>query len=443
MPTIEIAIIGGGASGMAAAIAASKVFAETGRRRNLHAVTLFERNGRQGEKIRISGGGKCNLTHDGPVDLLLEKGFLEPAERRFLRHAVHGFTNRRIMEMMEAEGVKLLSRPDGKVFTRQGNADSVAETLASLVRRAGVRTVYEARVTGVRFHEGLFELETGDTLSYARRLIISAGGTSWPQLGTTGDGMRLAVSLGHAKSAAAPALAPLYLKDPPGSALSGVALRGVSLYAASGRLKAVRRGDVLFTHRGLSGPAALSLSREAARIMAESGACTLSADLFPFHEPGALDEELLRHAARHGSQMVRKFLQGCPIAPQKGIGGGECPNGTIPTALVEHLLHQGGIGADTIWGGLQKKRRQALVAVLKRLPLGELERVPMEQGEVSAGGVVLSEVNPRTMESRRVPGLYLTGEVLDYAGEIGGFNLQAAFSTGWLAGMSAAQSEQE
>lgn len=404
---------------------------------------VFERNRRTGEKIRISGGGKCNLTHAGPVEAILEEGFLRMNERRFLRHALHSFTNEDIIALMEAEGVGLEARPDGKVFTERGDADAVAEALSRMLKRAGTLMIYGSRVTRVSRKSGMFELETEGGIFSAERLIIATGGASWPQLGTTGDGIRLAVSLGHTKTPVSPALAPLYLINPPGSELSGIALRSVTIHASSGKEKSSRNGDVLFTHRGLSGPAALSISRDVARIMQTTGSCMMTADLFPSHEVSALEEELLLHAARNGSQMVRKFLQSCPIAPGGRIAGGNHPHGTIPTAFVGCILPHAGIGDEVVWGGLQKKTRQSLLSVLKRFPLGPVAKVPMEQGEVSAGGVVLGEVNPKTMESRLVPGLYFAGEVLDYTGEIGGYNLQAAFSTGWLAGTSAAQPPQE
>lgn len=443
MCTIELAVIGAGASGVAAAVAYHESLHRHGRKWRTESFMLFERNRRIAEKIRISGGGKCNLTHEGPVSQLLEEGFLEPSERRFLRHAIHTYTNTDVMRMMESEGVRLGVRPDGKVFTAEGDADAVATAFETMLRNRGIRVEYEARVERVRYVDGLFEIDLPSGPIRSKRLVIAAGGASWPQLGTTADGLRLAVSLGHRKTPYAPALAPVYLKEHPGSALSGLALRSVALHAVSGKRKAVRRGDLLFTHRGLSGPAVLSISREVFATMEETGSCTLAADLFPSHDPDGLEAELLRHAARHGSQHVRKFLQSCPIAPSGSIAGESAERGTIPTALVPHILRHAGITGDPVWGGLQKKCRLALLGVLKRFPLGEAEKVPLEQGEVTAGGVVLREVDPRTMESRVLPGLYLVGEVLDYAGEIGGYNLQAAFSTGWLAGRAAAQSAQE
>jgi predicted Rossmann fold flavoprotein len=443
MKDCKIAIIGGGASGMAAALAALRAPVQGGGSKAERSVMVFERNRRTGEKIRISGGGKCNLTHAGPVDAILEEGFLRKGERRFLRHALHSFTGEDITAMMDAEGVGLEVRPDGKVFTAGGDANAVAEALSRRMQRAGTILMYASRVTRVNRRDGMFELDTEGGMFKAERLIIATGGASWPQLGTTGDGIRLGVWLGHKKTPLSPALAPVYLIDPPCDGLSGIALRSVTLYASSGKEKSSRNGDVLFTHRGLSGPAVLSLSRDVALIMQSTGSCSMMADLFPFHEEAALEDELLVHAARNGSQMVRKFLQSCPIAPTGRIAGGNHHNGTIPTAFVACILRHAGIGDDTVWGGLHKKARHSLLSVLKRFPLGSVSKVPMEQGEVSAGGVVLGEVNPKTMESRLVPGLYFAGEVLDYTGEIGGYNLQAAFSTGWLAGTSAAQSPQE
>ena len=431
-----ILIIGGGAAGMTAAIAARRSAKGSSRP---CSITILERNPRPGTKIRISGGGKCNVTHRGTPAELLEQGFLHRNEARFLRHALYSFSNSDLLDLLRSKGVETGERPDGKVFPVSEDAATVARAFEELLKESRVQQHNSCRVRSVERKGGLFIVTTSDAVFTADRLILATGGVSYPGTGTTGDGLVIARSMGHSIKKPSAALAPLYtIKDPPAS-LSGLALRRVSLVANAGGKSVERRGDLLFTHRGFSGPAALSLSRDVAELMGEQGNCALFADLFPEQSSAELEAELLLQARRNGAQMVRKFLQGCPIAPLRGAFG-MAQQGTVPTALVAFIMRHAGLENDVTWSGLSREKRQSLLTVLKRFPLGNVRDVPLDQGEISAGGVSLGEVNPKTMCSRIVPHLFLCGELLDYAGEIGGFNLQAAFSTGWMAGVNAVNS---
>ena len=428
-----ILIIGGGAAGMAAAVAARRSAKGS---INPCSITLLERNPRPGTKIRISGGGKCNVTHRGTPAELLEQGFLRRNEARFLRHALYSFSNSDLLALLRSKGVETGERPDGKVFPVSGDASTVARAFEELLKESRIQQHNSCRVRSVERKGGLFFVTTSDAVFTADRLILATGGVSYPGIGTTGDGLVIARSMGHSIKKPSAALAPLYtIKDPPAS-LSGLALRRVRLVANAGGKSVERRGDLLFTHRGFSGPAALSLSRDVAELKGESDNCALFADLFPEQSSAELEAELLLQARRNGAQMVRKFLQGCPIAPLRGAFG-TAQQGTIPTALVPFIMRHAGLENEVTWSGLSREKRQSLLAVLKRFPLGSVRDVPLDLGEISAGGVSLGEVNPKTMCSRIVPYLFFCGEILDYAGEIGGFNLQAAFSTGWMAGVNA------
>ena len=428
-----LVIIGGGAAGMLAAIAARRV-AELSCMD--FSITLLERNSRLGTKIGISGGGKCNVTHQGTPAEMLEQGFLRTNERRFLRNALYGFSSSDLLELLHSRGVETEARADGKLFPLSGDASSVAMAFEELLKELSVQLLFSSRVKSVEPKGGRFLITTYAEPLTVDVVILATGGVSYSKTGTTGDGLVIARKLGHSIKEPSAALAPLFtLKAPPAS-LSGVSLRSAGLVASAGGKTIERRGDLLFTHRGFSGPAALSLSRDIAELCREFGGAQLFADLFPEHTPAELDKLLLLHARKYGAQMVRKFLQICPMAPFKGAFS-EAPHGTIPTALVPFIIRHSLLEIDITWSTLHKELRQSLVAVLKRFPLGTVRDVQLDQGEVSAGGVALGEVNPKTMESRVVPKLFLCGEVLDYAGEIGGYNLQAAFSTGWTAGTNA------
>ncbi len=434
-PHSTILIIGGGAAGMAAAIAARRSAKASGQP---CSITILERNARPGTKIRISGGGKCNVTHSGTPAELLEQGFLRRNEARFLRHAFYSFSNSDLLALLILRGVETEARPDGKVFPLSGDAATVARAFEELLRESMVQQHYSCLVRRVERKGELFVVTTADGAFTADCLILATGGVSWSKIGTTGDGLAFARELGHTITKPSAALAPLYTIKAPPASLSGLALRAISLVATAGGRSLERRGDLLFTHRGFSGPVALSLSRDIAELMGEQGNCTLYADLFPEQSSAELEDELLRQARRSGAQMVRKFLQACPIAPHKGSF---CValQGTLPTALVPFIMRHAGLENDVTWSGLAREKRQSLLSVLKRFSLGDVRDVPLDLGEISAGGVSLAEVNPKTLCSRVVPNLYFCGELLDYAGEIGGFNLQAAFSTGWMAGVNAAR----
>jgi len=428
-----ILVIGAGAAGMAAAIAARRAAGRLGRS---CSITLLERNERAGTKIRISGGGKCNVTHQGTPEELLEKGFFRLNERRFLRNALYGFSSGDLLALLRSRGVETVERVDGKLFPLSGEASSVVVAFEALLRASSVQQHFSSRVRSVERKGELFSVTTQGTSFTADVLILATGGVSCSRTGTTGDGLAIARSFGHSIKDSSAALAPVYTVKAPSASLSGLSLRSAGFAAVAGGTRVERQGDILFTHRGFSGPAPLSLSRDIAELCTQFGSALLFADLFPEHGVAELDEQLLRHARKNGAQMVRKFLQSCPIAPLRG-GFALAAYGTIPTALVPFLMQQAALEPDVTWSTLAKEKRQSLLAVLKGFPLGRVREVPLDQGEVSAGGVVLSEVNPKSMESRIVPRLFLCGELLDYAGEIGGFNLQAAFSTGWMAGSNA------
>jgi predicted Rossmann fold flavoprotein len=438
MPHSTILVIGGGAAGIVAAIAARRSAKASGKP---CSITLLERNPRTGAKIRLSGGGKCNVTHRGTPAELLELGFLRRNETRFLRHALYSFSNSDLLALLRSRGIETEERADGKVFPVSGEAASVACAFEEMLRESRVQQHNSSRVRSVERRGELFVVTSADATFTADCLILATGGVSYPGTGTTGDGLVIARSLGHTIIKPSAALAPLYTIKPPPVSLSGLSLRSASLVASAGGRSVERRGDLLFTHRGFSGPAALSLSRDIAELMHEFGNCSLFADLFPEQSTAELESELLLQARKSGTQMVRKFLQGCPIAPLKGSFS-VALHGTIPTALVPFIIRHALLENDVTWSGLAREKRQSLLSVLKRFPLGGMRDVPLDQGEISAGGVSLGEVNPKTMCSRLVPHLFLCGELLDYAGEIGGFNLQAAFSTGWMAGVNSVNSVQ-
>ncbi len=410
--TQQVIVIGGGAAGMLAARRAAECGAK---------VTLLEKNDRLGMKILISGGGKCNLTHDGPMEDVRAK--FRPHEARFLKPSFYRFTNQDFLRVLHDRGMATYARPDGRIFpVEPAGAKDVVALLTRYVEEAGVTVRYGASVTGLAAEGGRMRaVQVGGETLPAERVVVSTGGSSYPATGTTGDGWPWLTALGHTVVPLRAALAPLYLAAP-APEWSGVALRDTVLRArAGGGGKEFMRwqGDLLFTHKGVSGPTALGVSREVAEREAGSA---VEADLAPGLTWEELQAELRRQAREN---------------PRKTVGALAAP--FVPARLLEPLLQAANVPGETRGAYLTAKALNKLVSTLKAWPLGTVRHVPLERGEVVAGGVALDEVDAATMRSHKVEGLYLCGEVLDIAGPVGGYNLQAAWSTGWVAGEAAAQ----
>ena len=407
----HIVIIGGGGAGIIAAWRAAARGCP---------VLLLERNVRLGTKILISGGGKCNVTHEGTIGELLS-AFLAP-EGRFLKPAFYRFSNGDIQELLAAGGIMLAARLDGRVFPVNGIAKDVMKAFSSLLAEHRVITRFHQRVEEILADpDGVCGVRICQTVIPTRQVVLATGGASYPQTGTTGDGFVMARILGHTIVPVRAALAPIQVSPPFPRNWRGVAIRGGSLSALhNGRQIAKWEGDVLFTHEGLSGPATLEVSRAVAAA-AESAAVNLFLDFFPGKPTAVIDEELQSMIRTQGGRMVATLLEPW-----------------LPNRIIEGMLQSVDVEPTTRGHALTREGRAAIVGLLKKWPLGKVASVALERGEVTAGGVALDEVHPHTMRSRRVKGLYLCGEVLDIAGPVGGYNLQAAFSTGFVAGDTAA-----
>lgn len=405
----KVIVVGGGAAGLVAAWRAATLG---------HAVTLLEANGRLGVKLRISGGGKCNITHEGPPKALLAAF---PADQaRFLRPSLHAFGNGAVLDLLRREGVGTYARENGRVFPvdRPGSAAAVVAAFETLVRRVGVDVRTGARVTAL---EGgaphLAALRVGEARLGADQVILATGGASYPETGTRGEVLGWLRELGVPVKPWFPALAPIPLARPR-PAWEGVALRNGELRLCAGpagRRLAAFAGDVLFTRTGISGPAALELSRIVERARREGAAWLAHASLL--EAPEAVDAALQAEVRANPRLRAATWLQR-----------------HLPERLVEDLLAEAEIGRDLRLKDLPKGGRRTLVGLVTALPLGAPQPVPLARGEVAAGGVDLAAVDPRTMALRGWENLRVCGELLDLDGPVGGYNLQAAFSTGHAAG---------
>jgi len=421
----DVVVVGGGAAGIIAAWNAQRNGART---------LLLEKTSRLGTKILISGGGKCNICHDGPLEDVL-KAFRKN-EALFLRPSFYRFTNKEVVEIMTDRGLEVYTRPDGRIFPVHQTAKDVVAILESLLTDESVTVRTEAPVVGIDPIDGGFRVSIGEPIPpnsgyrhaaqgnvetiTARTVIVSTGGASYPNCGTTGDGWDWMRQLGHSIVPTLPALAPIYLHFTEfQTQLSGISIRDGVLKARYGGKEVARwRGDTLLTHQGVSGPCALGISR----VIAEqpvSTDVTIECDFRPDLSFEQLSEEIMTLPA---NRTILSYLTGF-MAERVGM----------------QLLQDSQIDEHIISRRLERKPRNRLVEAIKGWKLGPVRVVPLEKGEVTAGGVSLAEVDSKSMLSQTVTGLFLCGEILDIAGPVGGYNLQAAFSTGFVAGESAAK----
>lgn len=402
-------VVGGGAAGLVAAWRAASLG---------HPVLLLEANPRLGVKLRISGGGKCNVTHEGAPRELLAAFTRE--QGRFLRPSLHAFDNGAVRELLRREGVETCARDNGRVFPldRPGSAGAVVAAFESLVRRAGVAVRTGVRVTAL---EGsaprLSAVLAGGERFPADCVILATGGASYPETGTRGEALGWLRELGVPVLPWFPALAPIPLvRARP--AWEGVALRGGELRlsdASAGRRLAAYPGDIVFTRTGISGPAALELSQAVERARRAGSAWLTYASRR--EAPEVLDADL------QAEQLANPRLLAATWAERQ-----------LPERVVETLSEGIGLTRALMLKDLPRAGRRALVELVTALPLGEPRPVPLARGEVAAGGVALRAVGPRDMALSGWENLRICGELLDLDGPVGGYNLQAAFSTGYAAG---------
>lgn len=405
-PAVDVVVVGAGAAGMMAAIHAA---------RRGRATLLLEKSARPGLKILISGGGRCNLTTTRSGDDL--EAQFGARRGRFLRHALRAFPPAALRAFVEHAGVPLQEEDLDKLFPVSQRARDVVDALLGLLAAAGVRLELATPVTAVTRAGAGFAVTTPRGTVAAASVVLATGGLSYPKTGSTGDGYGFARGLGHDVTALWPALAPLVVEAPWVHALQGIVLTDATLTSldAGGRDLVTRRRPILFTHHGLSGPAPMDLAGD---VEQAQGRGAVRFDFVPDVTAASLEQQLLDAARQHGARRVEAALPA--HLPER-----------VRTALCRLA------DADDALAGLSRDARRRLVATLKGLRLPVPRSRGYDHAEVTRGGIALEQVDPRTMQSRRQPGLFVCGELLDVDGPIGGFNFQAAFATGRLAGLGA------
>ena len=406
----EIIVIGGGAAGMMAAITAARRGA---------GVTLLEPNERLGKKLNITGKGRCNVTNDCDQETLMAN---IPGNGRFLYSALTRFTPQDAMAFFEALGVPLKVERGNRVFPVSDRSFDISGALEQELRRLRVRilreraaeiTAEDGRVTGV---------QTDRQHHPADAVVLATGGVSYPGTGSTGDGYAMAAALGHTIVPPRGSLVPLESGDADCAAMQGLSLRNVEATVLNGKNKPVFRefGEMLFTHFGVSGPLMLSASAHLRRWDKEQ--YRLSIDLKPALDQQKLDSRILRDIGENPNRDMANIL-----------------SGLVHRSMVPVLLRRLALPEGEKANSLTKEQRRALVQELKHFTVSLTGPRPVAEAIVTAGGVKVGDVVPGTMASKLAEGLYFAGEILDVDAYTGGFNLQIAWATGYLAGLSAAE----
>ncbi len=403
----SVVVIGGGAAGLMAAYTA----ASRGRK-----VLLLEKNEKLGKKIYITGKGRCNVTNDCPPEDFLANVV---NGSRFLTRAAYAFPAASAMEFFEEHGLALKVERGNRVFPVSDHASDVTKALECACRDAGVEIRLNEAVTGIGQRDGAVCAVYSEKSVYeCESAVIATGGCSYPSTGSTGDGYRFAEQLGHACEARTPSLVGIELREDV-SAAQGVSLKNVTLTAKRGQKTIFSEmGELLFTHYGMSGPLVLTLSALINRLPLSEISVWL--DLKPALDEKKLDERLLRDFAERRNETMKNVMRGL-----------------LPAGVVQIVLRAAGISPEKQANAVTREKRRALLSALKKLPFSLKALRGFHEAVVTAGGVALRGIDPATMQSRLVRGLYFCGEVLDCDAFTGGFNLQIAWSTGYLAGKNA------
>ena len=406
----RVVVIGGGAAGLMAAVIAGREGAK---------VTLLEKMNYVGKKMGITGKGRCNITNACDMSDFIKN---TPGNGKFLYGAYERFTNEDLLQLLHDAGLETKVERGGRVFPASDSALDVRNTFMKLMKHYGVDVHLEEPVKKLLVDDGVVTGVVTDRETYhADAVVIATGGKSYPATGSTGDGYILAAQVGHTITDIRPSLVPIVTEESWVKDLMGLSLRNVELsVVAKNKVQAKMFGEMMFTHFGITGPIVLSLSHTVGKLMRKKNIGTIGLDinLKPALSPEILDKRLQKDFDLYSKKQL--------INGMKDL---------LPSRLIPLIIELAGIDPQKPINQISKEERQQIGYMLQHMPLTVKGLRPVEEAIVTAGGISLKEFNPKTMESKLVKGLYGAGEVLDIDAFTGGYNLQAAFSTGYVAAM--------
>lgn len=406
----RVVVIGGGAAGLMAAVIAGREGAK---------VTLLEKMNYVGKKMGITGKGRCNITNACDMSEFIKN---TPGNGKFLYGAYERFANEDLLQLLHDAGLETKVERGGRVFPASDSALDVRNTFMKLMKHYGVDVHLEEPVKKLLVDDGVVTGVVTDKETYhADAVVIATGGKSYPATGSTGDGYILAAQVGHTITDIRPSLVPIVTEESWVKDLMGLSLRNVELsVVAKNKVQAKMFGEMMFTHFGITGPIVLSLSHTVGKLMRKKNIGTIGLDinLKPALSPETLDKRLQKDFDLYSKKQL--------INGMKDL---------LPSRLIPLIIDLAGIDPQKPINQISKEERQQIGYMLQHMPLTVKGLRPVEEAIVTAGGISLKEFNPKTMESKLVKGLYGAGEVLDIDAFTGGYNLQAAFSTGYVAAM--------
>lgn len=411
MNIYDIAVVGAGPAGCMAAIRGA---------RQDKKVILLEKNKEIGRKLLLTGNGRCNLTNNASLDVFLEKFGKNGS---FYRDAFNKFSNHDLMDFFRSYGLDFMEEDDGRMFPSTEKSRSVVDRLYNSLKEYEVELIYGYRLKHLQKHSKIFKLiSTENELITTHNVVLATGGETYKKTGSTGDGFNLAKTLGHQITEIKPGGIPLTVREEWVSGLRGITLEDVGLSLQSGgKLVSLPRGSLLFTHFGVSGPVILDMSNMMVEIMERYGDLKLYIDFKPDVKEQDLQNLFIGDFQKYSKRSLKNYLRNY-----------------LPQNMVEPVLKTVPLDPDKKLNQITKQERIQLQKLVKSLPVTINGHLPLDKAMVTCGGVSKKEINPKTMESKFVPGLYFAGEIIDGCGRRGGFNLQQAFSTGHVAGNSAA-----
>lgn len=406
MDNFDICIIGGGPAGIMAAGAAKSKH---------DRVLILEKNNQLGKKLFITGKGRCNITNTCPIEDFFDNIV---SNKRFLYSSLYTFSNESIINLLNEYGLRTKVERGNRVFPESDKSSDVLKAFQKYLNKKGVKVRLNSNVSHIQYTGEDFNIYINEgEMVTCKKLIIATGGKSYPATGSTGDGYNFAKSLGHTITDLRPSLVPMELSNYWVKDLMGLSLKNVTLKVYKGeKLEHEEFGEMIFTHYGISGPIVLSMSNYVNRIKSK---LNMYLDLKPALDREKLDGRILRDFEKYNNKVLKNSL-----------------NDLLPQKLIPIVIKNSGLDPFLVVNQINREQREDLLNAIKNFNLTFKGFRPIEEAIVTSGGISVKEINPSTMESKLIPSLYFAGEIIDVDGLTGGFNLQIAYSTGYLAGIS-------
>lgn len=404
----NVAVVGGGAAGMIAAIAAAE---------NGHKVTLYEHNEKLGKKLFITGKGRCNVTNASDIDEIFNNIV---TNSKFLYSSIYTFTNDMVMDFFEKDGLKLKVERGNRVFPASDHSSDVIKVLEKRLKKSGVTVKFNTNVERLLWDDsGIKGIVAENKDIMADAVIMATGGLSYKSTGSDGSGFKMVTGAGHSTSEFSPALVPITIEEDYPKEMQGVSLKNIEVEILNGKKKIYSAfGEMLFTHFGVTGPVILSASSKIIKHL-KNGNLTLKIDLKPALTEEQLDTRILRDFKENINRDFKNSL-----------------DGLLPKKMIEPIIRYSGIPFDKKVNAITREERRNLVKAFKEFTMTINGIRGYDEAIITHGGVTVKEINPATMESKLIKGLYFAGEMIDVDALTGGYNLQIAWSTGYLAGTS-------